>query len=235
MLHYLRSESFEGSPCSTVSLMAQRLPLRGWRQSIAELTSPLLPSSSYSLSLSDAKSPRSFVIQSRNNGCLSVMSIHLNKNCKKYHFIISGTILTLKRLCGVWWASSLSLKRFLLQHISNWHFGQIVIAKQLEGPPDSLLGQKKGATGHKLAILRHLYPCFCPETKNHVYKSRYQIWWGALTGDISESSKFCIQEIPAIHSKSEKVSGVCFSVTKKLRKKCINLDIKILRQKCVNH
>ena len=39
----------------------------------------------------------------------------------------------------------------------------------------------------------------------------------------------------AIHSKSEKVCGVCFSVTKNLRKKCVNLDIKISRQKCVNH
>ena len=37
-----------------------------------------------------------------------------------------------------------------------------------------------------------------------------------------------------IHSKSGKVCGVCFSVTKNLRKNCVNLDIKILRQKCVN-
>ena len=33
-------------------------------------------------------------------------------------------------------------------------------------------------------------------------------------------------EQDTIHSKSEKVCGVCFSVTKKLRKKCVNLDIK---------
>ena len=32
-----------------------------------------------------------------------------------------------------------------------------------------------------------------------------------------------------IHSKSEKVCGVCFSVTKNLRKKCVNLNIKISR------
>ena len=38
-----------------------------------------------------------------------------------------------------------------------------------------------------------------------------------------------------IHSKSEKVFEVCFSVTKNLRKKCVHLDIKILQQKCVNH
>ena len=37
-----------------------------------------------------------------------------------------------------------------------------------------------------------------------------------------------------IHSKSETVCGVCFSVTKNLRKKCVNLNIKILLQKCVN-
>ena len=37
-----------------------------------------------------------------------------------------------------------------------------------------------------------------------------------------------------IHSKSAKVCGVCFSVTKNLQKKTVNLDIKILRQKCVN-
>ena len=38
-----------------------------------------------------------------------------------------------------------------------------------------------------------------------------------------------------IHSKSEKVCGVCFSVSKHLRKKCINLDNNILRHMCVNH
>ena len=38
----------------------------------------------------------------------------------------------------------------------------------------------------------------------------------------------------SIHSKSVKVCGVCFSVTKNLRKKCVNLDIKISRQKYVN-
>ena len=37
-----------------------------------------------------------------------------------------------------------------------------------------------------------------------------------------------------IHSKSEKVCGVCFSVTRNLRKKCVNLEIKISRQKYVN-
>lgn len=38
----------------------------------------------------------------------------------------------------------------------------------------------------------------------------------------------------SIHSKSEKVCGVCFSVTKNLRKKCVNLNIKISPQKYVN-
>ena len=38
-----------------------------------------------------------------------------------------------------------------------------------------------------------------------------------------------------IHIKSEKVCEVCFSATKKLREKCVNLDIKILQQKCVNY
>ena len=38
-----------------------------------------------------------------------------------------------------------------------------------------------------------------------------------------------------IHSKSEKVCGVCFSVSKHLRKKCVNLDNNILRHMCVNH
>ena len=38
-----------------------------------------------------------------------------------------------------------------------------------------------------------------------------------------------------IHSKSEKVCEVWFSATKKLREKCVNLDIKILQQKCVNY
>ena len=34
--------------------------------------------------------------------------------------------------------------------------------------------------------------------------------------------------------KAEKFAESAFSVTKNLRKKCVNLDIKILRQKCVN-
>ena len=38
-----------------------------------------------------------------------------------------------------------------------------------------------------------------------------------------------------IHSKNKKVCGVCFSVTKNLRKKYVNLDIKISQQKCVNY
>ena len=38
-----------------------------------------------------------------------------------------------------------------------------------------------------------------------------------------------------IHSKSEKVCGFYFSVSKNLREKCINSDGKISRQKCVNH
>ena len=38
-----------------------------------------------------------------------------------------------------------------------------------------------------------------------------------------------------IHSKSEKGRGVYFSVSKHLRKKCINLYDNILRQRCVNH
>ena len=38
-----------------------------------------------------------------------------------------------------------------------------------------------------------------------------------------------------IHSKIEKVCVVCFSATKKLRENCVNLDIKILQQKCVNY
>ena len=37
-----------------------------------------------------------------------------------------------------------------------------------------------------------------------------------------------------IHSKSEKVCGVWFSVTQNLRKKYVNHDIKISRQKYVN-
>ena len=37
-----------------------------------------------------------------------------------------------------------------------------------------------------------------------------------------------------IHSKSKKVCGFYFSVSKNLRKKCVNRDDKILRQKCVN-
>ena len=37
-----------------------------------------------------------------------------------------------------------------------------------------------------------------------------------------------------IHSKSIKVCGFCFSVSKNLRKKCVNSDGIILRQKCVN-
>ena len=39
----------------------------------------------------------------------------------------------------------------------------------------------------------------------------------------------------AIHSKSGKVCRVCFSVSQHLRKKCVNLKINILRQRCVNH
>ena len=38
-----------------------------------------------------------------------------------------------------------------------------------------------------------------------------------------------------IHSKSEQVCGFYFSVSKNVRKKCINSDGKISRQKCVNH
>ena len=37
-----------------------------------------------------------------------------------------------------------------------------------------------------------------------------------------------------IHSKSKKVCGFHFSVSKNLRKKCVNRDDKISRQKCVN-
>ena len=39
----------------------------------------------------------------------------------------------------------------------------------------------------------------------------------------------------AILSKSGKVCGVCFSVSQHLRKKCVNLNDNILRQRCVNH
>ena len=42
-------------------------------------------------------------------------------------------------------------------------------------------------------------------------------------------------DLIVIHSKSKKVCGVCYLVTKKLRKKCVNLDIQISQQKCVNH
>jgi len=42
-----------------------------------------------------------------------------------------------------------------------------------------------------------------------------------------------LQSYP-IHSKSKKVCGFYFSVSKNLRKKCVNRDDKILRQKCVN-
>ena len=38
----------------------------------------------------------------------------------------------------------------------------------------------------------------------------------------------------AIHSKSAKICGFCFSVSKDLRKKCVNCYNKISRQKCVN-
>ena len=37
-----------------------------------------------------------------------------------------------------------------------------------------------------------------------------------------------------IHSKSKKVYGFHLSVSKNLRKKCVNHDDKISRQKCVN-
>ena len=40
--------------------------------------------------------------------------------------------------------------------------------------------------------------------------------------------------IRIIHSKSAKISGFCFSVSKNLRKKCVNRDNKIPRQQCVN-
>ena len=41
--------------------------------------------------------------------------------------------------------------------------------------------------------------------------------------------------IKIIHSKSEKVCGVCSPVQNILRKKCVNLNNEISRQKCVNH
>ena len=44
-----------------------------------------------------------------------------------------------------------------------------------------------------------------------------------------------VVEESTIHSKSEKVCGVHFSVSKNLRKKCVSSDVKISRQKCVNH
>ena len=53
-----------------------------------------------------------------------------------------------------------------------------------------------------------------------------------------ESHSVCVQGAAywsCIHSKSVKICGFCSSVSKNLRKKCVNSDGKIPRQKCVNH
>ena len=42
------------------------------------------------------------------------------------------------------------------------------------------------------------------------------------------------EQVGNIHSKRAKICGFHFSVSKNLRKKCVNRDDKISRQKCIN-
>ena len=58
--------------------------------------------------------------------------------------------------------------------------------------------------------------------------------WECLS--MSESVCWCLLvSIELTHPKSEKIGGDYLSAQKNWRKKCVNLDDKILRQKCVNH
>ena len=57
--------------------------------------------------------------------------------------------------------------------------------------------------------------------------------WGDV--GVKKWSPFLDFGTQSIHSKSEKVCGFYFSVSKNLRKKCVNSYVKISRQKCVNH
>ena len=62
-----------------------------------------------------------------------------------------------------------------------------------------------------------------------------EIWQKSGDLTITKSSRHYLKIWQkCIHSKSERVCGFWFSVSTNLRKECLNLNDKILRQKCVN-
>ena len=70
-----------------------------------------------------------------------------------------------------------------------------------------------------------------------------QYVWDNLSTDRSEciflnsqcKGVLIVNSVNSIHSKSEKVCGALFSVSKNLQKKCVHSDGKISRQECVNY
>ena len=80
-------------------------------------------------------------------------SINLDTNCNQVCLIDTYICWQYSDIEKAVCEGLASLKRFLLQHVRDWHFGQFVIAKQLEVPSDI-----------NWLLLRHLYPCVCHET-----------------------------------------------------------------------
>ena len=60
-------------------------------------------------------------------------------------------------------------------------------------------------------------------------------WWWNLTDDYDDNYDDDEDDDGDIHPKSKTNGGDYLSSQKSCRKKCRNLDDKILRQKCVNH
>ena len=67
-----------------------------------------------------------------------------------------------------------------------------------------------------------------------------RLWWAkSIWCQFSRKRFFCSclvnGRLYIIHSKSDYACGACFSASKELRKKCVNLYKKKLCQKCLNH
>ena len=94
--------------------------------------------------------------------------------------------------------------------------------------------------GREETDLLHKYWDIIPLREVKMQQQRMTLGFGQLTQpsvepkNENETNK-SILWLYSIHSKSEHVCGFYFSVSKNLRKKCVNSDGKISRQKCVNH
>ena len=106
--------------------------------------------------------------------------------------------------------------------VSGWICGKLRLGSPSAKTPPSIT-RKRQAVGF-----------FVDKQANSSCQNRRQ----KFAQNCEERHSVCVQGAAywsCIDSKSEKICGFCSSVSKNLRKKCVNSDGKIPRQKCVNH